>query len=154
MATTTPSSRLDHLKICMDCSGEGTRHVTDSGKGSLPIRRTVTCARCDGEGLIYVGPEEGREEALRRLRGGRGGGEASGGGRALAAAVDLKEAGDAAYGAQDYAAAVAKYDAASQLDRAYLAPVANRAGAYLKICLLYTSPSPRDATLSRMPSSA
>lgn len=45
MATTTPSSRLDHLKICMDCSGEGTRHVTDSGKGSLPIRRTVTCAR-------------------------------------------------------------------------------------------------------------
>ena len=65
MATTTPSSRLDHLKICMDCSGEGTRHVTDSGKGSLPIRRTVTCARCDGEGLIYVGPEEGREEALR-----------------------------------------------------------------------------------------
>ena len=24
----------------------------------------------------------------------------------------------------------------------------------LKICLLYTSPSPRDATLSRMPSSA
>ena len=26
--------------------------------------------------------------------------------------------------------------------------------AELKICLLYTSPSPRDATLSRMPSSA
>ena len=25
---------------------------------------------------------------------------------------------------------------------------------YLRICLLYTSPSPRDATLSRMPSSA
>ena len=25
---------------------------------------------------------------------------------------------------------------------------------YLKCCLLYTSPSPRDATLSRMPSSA
>ena len=25
---------------------------------------------------------------------------------------------------------------------------------YLYICLLYTSPSPRDATLSRMPSSA
>ena len=28
------------------------------------------------------------------------------------------------------------------------------AGAKLDICLLYTSPSPRDATLSRMPSSA
>ena len=28
------------------------------------------------------------------------------------------------------------------------------AGAHVKICLLYTSPSPRDATLSRMPSSA
>ena len=26
--------------------------------------------------------------------------------------------------------------------------------AHAKICLLYTSPSPRDATLSRMPSSA
>ena len=26
--------------------------------------------------------------------------------------------------------------------------------AFIKICLLYTSPSPRDATLSRMPSSA
>ena len=25
---------------------------------------------------------------------------------------------------------------------------------YIKVCLLYTSPSPRDATLSRMPSSA
>ena len=28
------------------------------------------------------------------------------------------------------------------------------ASQYSKICLLYTSPSPRDATLSRMPSSA
>ena len=27
-------------------------------------------------------------------------------------------------------------------------------GAYFLVCLLYTSPSPRDATLSRMPSSA
>ena len=27
-------------------------------------------------------------------------------------------------------------------------------GAYATACLLYTSPSPRDATLSRMPSSA
>ena len=27
-------------------------------------------------------------------------------------------------------------------------------GAHIEICLLYTSPSPRDATLSRMPSSA
>ena len=30
----------------------------------------------------------------------------------------------------------------------------NDNGNYLKACLLYTSPSPRDATLSRMPSSA
>ena len=30
----------------------------------------------------------------------------------------------------------------------------NVAAALLKACLLYTSPSPRDATLSRMPSSA
>ena len=31
---------------------------------------------------------------------------------------------------------------------------ARNAGAIRKACLLYTSPSPRDATLSRMPSSA
>ena len=30
----------------------------------------------------------------------------------------------------------------------------HRSGAIIKLCLLYTSPSPRDATLSRMPSSA
>ena len=30
----------------------------------------------------------------------------------------------------------------------------SQVNALVKICLLYTSPSPRDATLSRMPSSA
>ena len=30
----------------------------------------------------------------------------------------------------------------------------SRAGGYHKVCLLYTSPSPRDRTRSRMPSSA
>ena len=30
----------------------------------------------------------------------------------------------------------------------------NLASEHLRLCLLYTSPSPRDATLSRMPSSA
>ena len=30
----------------------------------------------------------------------------------------------------------------------------NRSHVVIKTCLLYTSPSPRDATLSRMPSSA
>jgi hypothetical protein len=121
-------SRLDHLKICMDCTGEGTRHVTDSGKGSLPIRRTVNCTRCGGEGLIYVGPAEGRAEAMRRLHGGK---RSTPG--VLAAAVDLKESGDAAYRKGDYDRAVARYGEASQLDRAYLAPVANRSGAYLKM---------------------
>ena len=33
-------------------------------------------------------------------------------------------------------------------------PLVNEVVSYLKGCLLYTSPSPRDATLSRMPSSA
>jgi len=35
-----------------------------------------------------------------------------------------------------------------------LATVPTTKGEILEICLLYTSPSPRDATLSRMPSSA
>ena len=37
---------------------------------------------------------------------------------------------------------------------AFAAPGAALAGPYVNVCLLYTSPSPRDATLSRMPSSA
>ena len=32
--------------------------------------------------------------------------------------------------------------------------ISNTANATVRVCLLYTSPSPRDATLSRMPSSA
>ena len=32
--------------------------------------------------------------------------------------------------------------------------VADKSGIQFRFCLLYTSPSPRDATLSRMPSSA
>ena len=32
--------------------------------------------------------------------------------------------------------------------------VSDNAGLGVRVCLLYTSPSPRDATLSRMPSSA
>ena len=32
--------------------------------------------------------------------------------------------------------------------------ISNQMSAVIIICLLYTSPSPRDATLSRMPSSA
>ena len=35
-----------------------------------------------------------------------------------------------------------------------LVEVAGRLGKAVGLCLLYTSPSPRDATLSRMPSSA
>ena len=33
-------------------------------------------------------------------------------------------------------------------------PVGEEVGGLICVCLLYTSPSPRDATLSRMPSSA
>ena len=36
----------------------------------------------------------------------------------------------------------------------FTTPLERRPGALLWFCLLYTSPSPRDATLSRMPSSA
>ena len=48
--------------------------------------------------------------------------------------------------------------AASDIDlallRSWLAELTRRGAARTTICLLYTSPSPRDATLSRMPSSA
>ena len=44
--------------------------------------------------------------------------------------------------------------AARRLRRARPSPFSARACALLDTCLLYTSPSPRDATLSRMPSSA
>ena len=41
-----------------------------------------------------------------------------------------------------------------RLDRVYKGAVEGTGVECLKSCLLYTSPSPRDATLSRMPSSA
>ena len=43
--------------------------------------------------------------------------------------------------------------ATGTLDLKYRQPVLIDGGPY-EVCLLYTSPSPRDATLSRMPSSA
>ena len=42
----------------------------------------------------------------------------------------------------------------SGLDSIGATEFSNKIGAHLNTCLLYTSPSPRDATLSRMPSSA
>ena len=55
--------------------------------------------------------------------------------------------------------AIVKYGLVEGLDRVSLAlrwtPKARgQATGYATSCLLYTSPSPRDATLSRMPSSA
>ena len=40
------------------------------------------------------------------------------------------------------------------LDGAHMDGASDQQGAWVQVCLLYTSPSPRDATLSRMPSSA
>ena len=45
-------------------------------------------------------------------------------------------------------------DATSYVAMRYWHPFTESAVADIKACLLYTSPSPRDATLSRMPSSA
>ena len=42
----------------------------------------------------------------------------------------------------------------NELDASAAAPLARAVDALDSLCLLYTSPSPRDATLSRMPSSA
>ena len=40
------------------------------------------------------------------------------------------------------------------LTSGFVSPMADMTGRMAYTCLLYTSPSPRDATLSRMPSSA
>ena len=42
----------------------------------------------------------------------------------------------------------------NEADRARFNAISNTSIDQLSLCLLYTSPSPRDATLSRMPSSA
>ena len=63
---------------------------------------------------------------------------------------------DAVYAA--YAEPDADFEALSaeqaQLEAVLQAADAHNVGHQMDICLLYTSPSPRDATLSRMPSSA
>ena len=45
-------------------------------------------------------------------------------------------------------------DKLSDVDTSTVAPTDGQALVWDNTCLLYTSPSPRDATLSRMPSSA
>ena len=55
-------------------------------------------------------------------------------------------------GSSVVAAAVAIADAVTGVDRQQ--PLVRRQSQRAFRCLLYTSPSPRDATLSRMPSSA
>ena len=42
----------------------------------------------------------------------------------------------------------------AEFNQLQAAPTRGRARGLSRVCLLYTSPSPRDATLSRMPSSA
>ena len=41
MATTTPSSRLAHLKICRDCSGAGTRPGSPETPADAPAQRLL-----------------------------------------------------------------------------------------------------------------
>ena len=85
------SSRLDKLKICASCQGQGTVKQCDQGKGALHIVRDVTCDRCQGEGLIYVGPPEEREAFEREGAARRAQPE----GAVVEAAAALKKEGDA-----------------------------------------------------------
>ena len=73
--------------------------------------------------------------------------------RALALARDAA-AGGVALGAADHAALLACAGGAGRRDRVPDLLAAYARDVPVARCLLYTSPSPRDATLSRMPSSA
>ncbi|KAH8048861.1 hypothetical protein JL721_11829 [Aureococcus anophagefferens] len=119
-------SRLDKLKICGECQGLGMVKQTDGGKGALHIVRDVNCSKCRGEGMIFVGPPAEREafyaEANRKPST-----------EGLAAAVSLKEEGDALAKSGDWAKAAAKYSEARGLDRCYLPALANRALCHLKL---------------------
>ena len=61
--------------------------------------------------------------------------------------VEVIKRGDEAARSSDYDAAQLNYALAVERD-------ANNVEALYKLCLLYTSPSPRDLSTSRMPSSA
>lgn len=119
-------SRLDKLKICGECQGLGMVKQTDGGKGALHIVRDVNCSKCRGEGMIFVGPPAEREafyaEANRKPST-----------EGLAAAVSLKDEGDALAKSGDWAKAAAKYSEARGLDRCYLPALANRALCHLKL---------------------
>ena len=124
-------SRLDKLKICADCQGLGMVKLCDSGKGALHIVRDRECKRCNGEGMVYVGPPAERE-AFYAARGKREQTPKPKGVEGLLAAVTLKNEGDALLASGEYDRAVEKYDEACRLDGAYLAPIANRAQCHLK----------------------
>ena len=98
------SSRLDKLKICASCQGQGTVKQCDQGKGALHIVRDVTCDRCQGEGLIYVGPPEEREAFEREGAARRAQPE----GAVVEAAAALKKEGDALVAGGDFAKAADK----------------------------------------------
>ena len=63
--------------------------------------------------------------------------------------LGLKEAKDAVEGAPSTIKEAVAKDEAEEIKKQL-----EEAGGSVELCLLYTSPSPRDATLSRMPSSA
>ena len=70
----------------------------------------------------------------------------------ISAVNELLAQGDAEAASGDLTAAIDSYDKARNAARSLLSFYRDLSGAFR--CLLYTSPSPRDATLSRMPSSA
>ena len=88
--------------------------------------------------------------------------------RAMTTANELKDVGNGHFKNGAYDDAVAAFTRAIELDATNHVLHSNRSAAHAgaerwsdalrdaerTICLLYTSPSPRDATLSRMPSSA
>ena len=75
---------------------------------------------------------------------------------AVDSAVAEKAAADLEVADLEAMAAVqaASKAAANSYHRRHNSPAAEKAATKADTCLLYTSPSPRDATLSRMPSSA
>ena len=130
---------IRNLRQLVTCAGPAPRR--GAAQRDVAIVRDGAVA-ADGERIVYAGPDAGLPDALA----------------AHASALDGRAYSLVPGFVDAHTHAVYAGDRRDELRRrlggATYAEIAAQGGGILSTCLLYTSPSPRDGLLSRMPSSA